>query len=357
MMAAMSVAHMLFVMGATAMVNDIKTESNDVSAQMQLGIGNKGVMELPENKKPSFVTWTGETFGNNNGTYTAPFVCLSSYVEQLFAFTQGTYGIIDLEVVCNNGETHRFTNNNRGHVGRSPSYNPAKNPIQALRGFEIPWHGVVQTGVYFRPPQDTVLGLFDVAYFAGNGEGDTLGGDMLVCPPDQVMGGMNVRNQPYFGIVNFRVACIPTVSNIDACLTPLLVAYGGSDGSATYSESVTLGYTSTHGDSNSFSKTTKNTESVSTGFNFFFTQDKFTYDHSSVVVQAFKTTLSQSFSETITITQSYECGYDKPCFVYQPVFYLTYLDGSTGSIQGTPVQVDKAANTSCMTIPINAELE
>ena len=115
-------------------------------------------------------------------------------VSKLTWFEQNTFGLVDVQMDCGNGYSHRFTGNNGG------SANVAKvceSGFSVIQGMEQIGYGIINSRMTCRGDNQHTDSNANVS---GSWNGQ------LICSDGFVI-GMAVREEVGFGIMNFKILC------------------------------------------------------------------------------------------------------------------------------------------------------
>ena len=113
------------------------------------------------------------------------------------------YGIIDLKMVCSTGSGIYFTNNQNGFWNSKMAC--AQKGFHEIVGMEENGYGIVN--IKSRCYNDS-----SILQSNSNSNGKWNRG--IICPIGMRITGMKVREQPYFGIINFQPACAKNATQL-----------------------------------------------------------------------------------------------------------------------------------------------
>ena len=119
-------------------------------------------------------------------------------MTKLTWFEETNYGLIDVSMVCEEGKTFRFTNNENGF---SNSPNICKNGFSLLQAREQFDYGIINARM-------KCVGLEgDVEDANTNYRG--FWNDELSCNSGHFITGLEIREHLGYGIVNVKISCEP----------------------------------------------------------------------------------------------------------------------------------------------------
>ena len=140
------------------------------------------------------VAWTDWSNWNHNGIDLNPVSCLNyGAVTGVRWAYRGDYGLIDVEIECSDGSTHRITNDNSGY------WEHWMLPCSSDGGFHT-------IGVEYQDDVGIVNARTECGMSNGNENGNWE--TNMNCFGSQKFFGIQVNYQDCCGIVNVRIQCV-----------------------------------------------------------------------------------------------------------------------------------------------------
>jgi hypothetical protein len=293
--------------------------------------------------------WTAWTDGNHHGMRNARLVCPDGTFVDFLDFKEQTtgrggrgYGIVDADIHCTpwGGPFWKFeTNNVNGRWNQGARCNTG---FKKLVAEEQAGKGLTNFKAFCGNTYEESNGNEDGAW---DGEHSS-GGHCVVQPctvmdcNDDVIAGIQSREQSGYGIINIRILCRPKrreVKHIAVQMTELLSVSGGSAGYIDRRVTSSLGSKSTHSTSSEMSAFLKTKIDASIDYGVF--------SASASVEAGIKTAVKSAASQETTsfqeVVETLHIDLSRPCYVYQATITTTFDDGSVLLQKGVTTTLSK----------------